>query len=171
MTRTRCFSSLPLTIWIKGECNVTHSSISQFLLELVTSVLNSLARCLNGVDTDTDMTEAFPRFRVAVVGLETVIILGAVVVGQLQQALTVGGIGAMGYGFGRVVGHEVKVEFGIGILDFADLLHSQKLIVLDFKEGIRQVKCLRIKGYLLVLWGSLTRIIVSMILLEHQGLY
>ena len=121
----------PITVRVKSKGNVTHLPIAQLLLEFKTGVFDALARCLNVVYADTNMTKAFARVRIAICDLEALVILGAVIVGQLQDTLTVSPVSSMGHSLGRVIGKEIQVEFRIWILDFVDLLHPKHLIVFD----------------------------------------
>lgn len=76
------------------NCNtygdVMHTSILQFLLELVTGILKSLARSLNVVDAYADMAKSFAMIFVAIAWFVVGIAFRAIVVCQLDNALAVG---------------------------------------------------------------------------------
>ena len=121
----------PVTIGVKDEGNVAHTSIGKLLLELVASILDSLAGGLNIVDRDTGVPEATVRLLVTVVYLVVGIILGSVVVSQLDETLSVKGALVVRQGLGRIIAEEVEVELVIGELELLDKAHSQELIELS----------------------------------------
>lgn len=79
----------PVSIRIKGEGNTPHAPVGQFLLKLVSSVFDALTSGLNIVHTDTNMTKAFVGVFIAVVDGVRIVRLGAIVVGQFENTLTV----------------------------------------------------------------------------------
>lgn len=89
--------------------NRSHSPVGEFLLELVSRILDPLARGLDVVDRDTGMAKAFVRVLVAVVDAIAVVTLGAVVVSELDQALAIGPMRACRSRVGAVVGFERSV--------------------------------------------------------------
>ena len=64
-----------------------HATISQFLLEFIACIFNSLAGSLNCVYADTDVPKAFSWLRIAIGRLEFVVILSAVVMGQFWMSV------------------------------------------------------------------------------------
>jgi hypothetical protein len=62
---------------------MSHATVSKLLLELVTGIFNTLACCLDVVDTDARVTEPAVRLFVAVLHRVIGIILSTVVVGEL----------------------------------------------------------------------------------------
>jgi hypothetical protein len=80
----------PVAIWIEGEGNTPHAPVGQFLLKLVAGVFNTLACGLDVIDADADMTEAFVGFFVAVINGIGIVRLGAVIVGEFENAFAVG---------------------------------------------------------------------------------
>lgn len=115
---------------------VMHSSVLQLLLELVPSVLQSLASCLDIVDGDTDVTKALSRVLVAVVRFVRVVILRAVVVRQLDDTLSVRPVIAVRGGFWRVIGQEVEIELVIREGKLVHLRHAQVFVELDRFLGV-----------------------------------
>ena len=81
-------SNLP--IGIEHECDMSHSSIRELFLELVTRVLETLATRLQVVDRDAEMPEAAARVGITVGDFKFGVILGAVVVGELNDSLSIG---------------------------------------------------------------------------------
>ena len=64
-----------------------HLSIARPLLELNTQLIEALARLLNVVDGDRDVSEPTPRIGVPIgISLEVGVRFGAVVVGELEGA-------------------------------------------------------------------------------------
>jgi hypothetical protein len=52
-------------------------------------------------------------------------------VGQLNEAFTVWPVLAVGDRSGVVVGHEVEIKVGVGVLKLVDHLHTEELIELQ----------------------------------------
>jgi hypothetical protein len=109
---------------------VAHLAIRQLLLELVSCILNALARRLDVVDRDAEMAKA-ARVRVAVRDLIVGVVLGAVVVRELDDTLAVGPVVAVRDGFGAVVCEEVEVELCVWVLDLVDELEAEEFVELD----------------------------------------
>lgn len=82
--------------------DVMHPAVLQLLLKLISCVLQSLARSLDVVHRDADMPETFSRLLVAIVWLVGSIILRAIIVSELNNALAISPVIARGYGLGRV---------------------------------------------------------------------
>ncbi|KAI6769010.1 hypothetical protein HG531_010114 [Fusarium graminearum] len=104
----------PVTIRVKDESNVSHAAIGKLLLELVTSIFNSLAGGLDVVDRDTGVAKATMRILVTIVHLIFRVILSAVV------------------GIGRVVAKEVEIKLVIREFELLDKAHSQELIEFSY---------------------------------------
>ena len=66
------------------------------------------------------MTESFAGVRVAIARHVVGVVLCAVVVCELEDALTVRPMCSMGYGRRRIVGQEVEIEFGVWLGDLLD---------------------------------------------------
>ncbi|KAI6760727.1 hypothetical protein HG530_009587 [Fusarium avenaceum] len=81
----------PVTIRVKHKGNVSHAAVTELLLELVTSILDSLAGSLDVVHRNTGVAKAAIGLLVPVVDLVLRIILGTIVVGQLDKSLSVKG--------------------------------------------------------------------------------
>ena len=111
---------------------MAHAPIRQLLLKLVPGLFNALARGLQVVDADARVAEAAVRLDVAVVDLVLGVVLGAVVVRQLDEALAVPHVVAARRGLGRVVAEEVEVKLGVGELEFLDQGHAQEGVELDW---------------------------------------
>jgi hypothetical protein len=110
----------PVPIRVQHKRNMAHAPVRQLLLELIPGVFNALARGLQVVDADARVAKAAVRLDVAVVDLVLGVVLGAVVVSQLDEALAVPHVVAAGRGLGRVVAEEVEIELGVGELEFLD---------------------------------------------------
>lgn len=126
----------PVLIGVQHERDMPHLAVRQLLLERVPGVLEALARRLDVVDADARVPEPAVRLRVAVVDLVLRVVLGAVVVRQLDDALAVERAAAGGPRVGRVVGQKVEVELGLGLLDLLDDLHAEGLVELDCEAGV-----------------------------------
>ena len=85
--------------------------------------MEALAGGLDVVDADADVAEAL-RLAVAVVGFVVGVVLGAVVVGQLDNAFAIRPVVAVGDGARTVVSEEVKVEFVVGEGELVHELHA-----------------------------------------------
>lgn len=121
----------PVTIGILDESNVLHTPISQLLLEDVASIFNTLACGMDVVDGDAGVAKTAMGLLIAVVGLVVGIVLGAVVVSQLDDALTVKHLVAVGAGTRPIVSQEVEVELGFGKLKLTDNGHAEKFVKFD----------------------------------------
>ena len=110
----------PVIVRVEGESHMPHSPIRQLLLEFVAGIFDALACGLDVIDGDADVAETAAGVGVAVGGLVIRVVFGAVIVGELEDALAVvpGGFG--GNGGGGVVGEEVEIEFGVGLGDLLD---------------------------------------------------
>lgn len=74
-------------IRIQNERDIPHLAIAWLLLECNPKLLEPLAGFLDIIDGNRDMSESFPRFRVAVgIALEVWIRLGSMVMGELEDA-------------------------------------------------------------------------------------
>ena len=100
-------------------------AVGEFLLEADTEGLEARARLLDVVDGDGDVAEAAAGVLVSAgIALEGGVGLGAVVVGELEDALArpaAGGLLLRG-GVGVVVSEEVEGEAVGGVLCGADML-------------------------------------------------
>jgi hypothetical protein len=114
---------------------MAHAPVRQLLLEPVPGLLDALARGLQVVDADARVAEAAVRLDVAVVDLVLGVVLGAVVVRQLDEALAVPHVAAARRGLGRVVAEEVEVELGVGELELLDEGQAQEGVELDCARG------------------------------------
>lgn len=121
----------PVAVRVERKGNVPHAAVGELLLELVPGVLDALARGLDVVDADAGVAEAAVRLRVAVVGLEVGVILGAVVVRQLDDALAVDKRVSVRDGLRAVVRHKVEVKLGLGHLELLDEAHAEELVEFD----------------------------------------
>jgi hypothetical protein len=121
----------PITVRVQNEGDMAHASIGELLLELVTRILEPRAGSLYVIYRHAEMPEALVRFRVAVGNLVVWIVFGAVVVSELDNALAVGPVIAVGHCLGAVVCEEVEVELGVRVLDLIDHFHAEEFIELD----------------------------------------
>lgn len=111
---------------------MSHPPIRQLLLELVTRLLDPLARGLEVVYTDTRVAKPAVRLDVAVVDLVLRVGLGAVVVGELDEPFAVPHVVAGRHGAGRVVAEEVEVELVLGEGEFLEEGHAEEGVELDW---------------------------------------
>lgn len=121
----------PVPIRVQRERDVLHASVRELLLEPVPRVLDPLARGLDVVHGDAHVPEPAMRLRVAVVDLVVGVVLGAVVVRQLDEALPVERAVALRLRARPVVPQEVQVEFGIGELQLLEHAHAEEFVELD----------------------------------------
>jgi hypothetical protein len=115
---------------------VPHPPVRELLLELVTGILDALAGRLDVVDADASVAEAPVRIAVAVVDLVIGVVLGAVVVRQLDKTLAIPDIVAMRRRLGRVVAQEVEVELGVRERELLEESHAEVFVELDRLLGI-----------------------------------
>lgn len=79
----------PISVRIQSKSDVTHPAVAELLVKLVPGILNSLTCLLDIIYADADMAKSSMGLDVAVVDLEASIILCAVVVGQLDDTLSI----------------------------------------------------------------------------------
>jgi hypothetical protein len=104
------------------------------------------------------VTEAL-GLRVAVVVLEALVLLGAVVPGELEETFVVGGEAAFGHALGAGVAEEVQVEAGGLLLDRAEKGHTHSLLVelegllgiLDTDHGVVLFKGVSARTFVLLI--------------------
>lgn len=104
----------PVAVRIQRKGDVLHAAVRQPLLEPVAGVLEAAAGGLDAVDADADVAEAAVGLGVAAVDLVVRVVLGPVVVRQLDHALAVEDAAARGQCAGAVVRQEVQVELVVG---------------------------------------------------------
>jgi hypothetical protein len=121
----------PVSIRIECKSDATHSSVRQLLLEFVTGIFDSLASSLNVVDTDTSMPETLYRFTVSSCDFIIGVVLGSVVMCQLDQTFAIAEVVVVGGRFWRVIAQKVEVELGFRLFDLSNHLHTEVLIELD----------------------------------------
>lgn len=129
----------PISIRVQCKCNVFHPAISQLLLEFVPRVLNSLTRSLEIVHTNAGMPKSSIRLSIASGNFVVGIVLGSVVMCQLNEAFAVAEVVGVGDCLGTVVTHEIKVEFGFGLFNLSNHLHTEVLVEFDC-QFVREVK-------------------------------
>lgn len=86
---------------------------------------------LDVIHADTHMSKPLAWIGVAVGDLEVRIVLGAVVVSQLDEALAIRPVGSCRCALLVIVGEEVEGEFVFGEVEFVDLFHAEELVELD----------------------------------------
>ena len=126
----------PVAIRVKHKGDMPHSAVCQLLLELVASILNAPTGSLDVVYTDAGMAEATVGLLVAIVDGELRVVLCAVVVCKLNQALTIKDGIPVGKSLGPVVAQEVEVELVIGELELLDNAHSEEFVELHWWGGM-----------------------------------
>lgn len=110
---------------------MAHAAVGQPLLEPVAGLVDARAGSLQVLDAHAGVTKAAVRLGVAVVDPVARVVLGAVVVRQLDQALAVPQVAARRRGPGGVVAEKVQVKLGLGELELLDQGHAQERVELD----------------------------------------
>lgn len=126
----------PVPVRVLGEGNVSHASLGQLLLERVACILNALAGGFDVVHRDGDMAEAPVGLGVAIDYAVVGVVLGAVVVSELQDGIAIGPVAVTLEGFGTIVGEKVVGEFPLGEIELVDQAHAQKLIEFHRSLGV-----------------------------------
>lgn len=121
----------PVSVGVEREGDVLHAAVGQLLLEPVPGLLEPPTRRLDVVDRDAEVPEAAVRLHVAVADRVARVILGPVVVRQLDDALAVREDVAVRRCRWRVVRQEVQVELGLGELQLLHQAQPQELVELD----------------------------------------
>lgn len=106
----------PIPIRIQRKRNMLHASILQSLLEPIPRLLDPLTSGLDIINGDTHVSEPAMGLRVAVIHFVRRVVLGPVVVRQLDEALAVERAVPVGMCGWAVVPEEVEVEFRFGEL-------------------------------------------------------
>lgn len=129
---------------VQGEGNAVHPPVLESLFELEPCITDSLASRLDVVHTDAGMSEAL-RFVVAIVHLEIRVVLGAIVMRHLDDALTIGPVRITGRRIGTIVGEEVEIELVVWEGELVHLAHAEVLVegkglfgILDSDPGLCQ---------------------------------
>lgn len=122
----------PVPIGVLGEGNVPHATLGKLLLEGVAGILDALAGGLDVVDGDGEVTESTVGLGIAIYHAVVGIILGAVVVRELQHRIPVGKVAVAALQRGRAtVGEEVVGELPFGEIHLLDQLETEKVIELN----------------------------------------
>jgi hypothetical protein len=133
----------PVSIGIQNEGNVLHSTLVQLLLELDANLVEPLTGSLNVVNSNSQMAKAL-GLGVSVVVREVSLVLGAPVVGQLEETFSVAGSGGVVHLKVLIVRKEIKSELGVLVLGSSEESHAQLfsvelnglLGVLDSQHGV-----------------------------------
>lgn len=126
----------PVPVRVLGESNVSHATLGQLLLEGVACILDALAGGLNVVHRDSDVAEAPVGLGVAVDHAVVGVVLGAVVMSELQDGIAISPVAVTLKGVRAIVGEEVVGELPLGEIELIDQVHSQKLIELHRSLGV-----------------------------------
>ena len=129
----------PVSIGVFGKRNVLHPTVGQFLLEEVASVLEPLARDLDVVDRDGDVSKATVGLGVAIGHTVVGVVLRSVVVRQFQHAVAVCPVAVTLQRLGTVVREEVKGELVFREVELLNLAEAQKLV--EFHWRPKQTIC------------------------------
>lgn len=121
----------PVAVWVKCEGYASHSAVGELFLELVPGIFNSFAGCLDVVYANANVAKAFAWILVAVVHCVAVVVLGAIIVGQLDDAFSVGPMGSLRCRLSTIVRQEVEVKLVVWKLELVDLRHAQQLVELE----------------------------------------
>ena len=130
----------PVAIRVKHKSNVLHPPISELLLEPVASIFKALASCLKVVNRDAKMAEALVRLCVAIGDLVVRVVFRAVVVCELDDALTICPMVAVRNRLWAIVCEEVEVKLGVRVRQLINELHAQELIEFQTTLGILDAK-------------------------------
>lgn len=122
----------PVAVGILGKSNVLHPTLRQLLLEGVACILESLARRLDVVNRDGDVTKSTVWLGVSVYDAVVGVILGTVVVSEFQHAVAVGPVAVTLEGRRAAVGEEVEREFVLREVELVDLVESKEFIELNW---------------------------------------
>lgn len=111
------------------------------------------------------MAKATMRLCIAVVDLILGIVLRPVIMGELDESLSVGYMFSMRYRTGAIITQEVQVKFCLGKFCLLDDLHAQELVELDFNKKVLSVRHLvKVSSKAASLpdsFGSFTRILIG----------
>lgn len=118
----------PVAIWILCKSDIPHPTLGEFLLERVTGILDPLACGLDVVDRDSKVTKPTVRLSVAIGHAVVRVILGAVVVGELEDGIAVGPMAVALERGGAVVREEVKRKLVLGKVKVLDLIEAQEFV-------------------------------------------
>ena len=110
----------PITVRVERKGDMSHTTVSQLLLELVAGILKALAGSLDIVDADAKVAETAIRFLVAIVYGVVWVILRAMVVRELDKSLPIKRGVTMRVSLGTIVAEEVEIELGLGKLELFD---------------------------------------------------
>jgi hypothetical protein len=121
----------PISIRVQGKGNMFHPAISQLLLEFVPRILDSLAGSLEIVHTDTCMSKTSIGLRIPSRNLIVGIVLGSVIVCQLDEAFAIAEVVGVGDCLGTVVTHEIEVKLGFRLFNLSNHLHTEVFVELD----------------------------------------
>jgi len=103
----------PVPVRVQGEGDAPHLSVGKLLLEADGVGFEAGARGFKVVNAEADVAEASAWIGVAGGYSVVWVVLGAIVVRELQNGLPVGPVVSEALSFGRVEGEEVEGEFGV----------------------------------------------------------
>lgn len=118
----------PVSIGILDKRDVTHTALGKLLLEGVSGILQSLAGGLDVVHGNSNVSKTAVGFGVTVDHAVVRVILRAMVMGELQDAVAVREVTFTLERLGAVVGKEVEGELVLGEVDLVDLAETQVLV-------------------------------------------
>lgn len=122
----------PVAIGVLGKSNVSHTALGQLLLESISGVLDALAGSLDVIDGDGDVAETAVGLGVTIDNAVVGVILGTVIVAELQHRIAVGEMAVTTLQRGRaIVGEEVVAELPFGEIELLDDIHTEELVELQ----------------------------------------
>ena len=101
----------PVIIRIQGKGDFSHVPIGQLLLESIASIFDPLARGLDVVDADANMSKTLSGIGIAIGNFEAVISFRPVPMAKLEHALAIRPVSTWRGTFGGIVGQEIEVKF------------------------------------------------------------
>lgn len=118
----------PVSIGILDKRDVTHTALGKLLLEGVSGILQSLAGSFDVVHRDSNVSETAVGLSVTVDHAVVGVILRAMVMGELQDAVAVGEVTVTLERLRAIVGKEVEGELVLGEVDLVNLVETQVLV-------------------------------------------
>lgn len=118
----------PVSIGILSEGDVSHTAFGQFFLEGVAGIFNALAGGFNVVNRDGNVAEATVRLCVSVHHAVVGVVLGAIVVSQFQNGITISPVTVTLERGGAVIRQEVVAELPFRHVNLVDQGQAKELV-------------------------------------------
>lgn len=156
----------PVAIGVFDKRNVSHTALRQLFLELVPRILESLARSLDVVDRDGQVSKSTVWFGVSIDHTVVGIIFSAVIVSELDDGIAVGEVPVALQRRGPIVGEEVEGELVVREVELLDPVEAKELV--KFHYLVSPSACCVRPDHLHDLLGSFTRSIESVNYCQSQ---